>query len=232
MFTKKKILAIIPARSGSKKIKNKNIIKINKKPLIYFTIKEAKKSKFIDEICLSTDSVKIQNISKSYGLNSFFLRPKILSTDTALTKDVVIHGLNQSEKFFKKKFDYIILLQPTCPLRKSNHIDDAIIKIIKTNQNSLISVCDVEGYHPNRMKVIKKNLLCNYTGNKLEDMRPRQILPKVYIRNGSIYISKVDFIKKKKVLTDNKSVPYIMNPTESINIDGPIDLELAKSLLK
>ena len=102
MFTKKKILAIIPARSGSKKIKNKNIIKINKKPLIYFTIKEAKKSKFIDEICLSTDSVKIQNISKSYGLNSFFLRPKILSTDTALTKDVVIHGLNQSEKFLKK----------------------------------------------------------------------------------------------------------------------------------
>ena len=232
MFKKKKILAIIPARSGSKKIKNKNIIKIKKKPLIYFTIVEAIKSKYIDEICLSTDSVKIQKISKSIGLKSFFIRPKILSTDTALTKDVVFHGLNQSEKFFKKKFDYIVLLQPTCPLRKSHHIDGAIVKIIKNNQNSLISVCDVEGYHPNRMKIIKKKLLINYTGNKLEDMRPRQILPKVFIRNGAIYISKVNFLKKNKVLTDSKSVPYIMDQTESINIDGPIDLQLAKVLLK
>ena len=232
MFKKKKILAVIPARAGSKKIKNKNIIKIKKKPLIYYTIIEAIKSKFIDEICLSTDSVKIQNISKSFGLDSFFLRPKILSTDNALTKDVVLHALKQSEKFYKKKFDYIILLQPTCPLRKSYHIDDAIIKIIKNKQNSLISICDVEGYHPNRMKIIKGNLLYNYTKNKAEDMRPRQKLPKVYIRNGAIYISKVNFFKKKRVLTDSKSVPYLMDNTESINIDGPIDLELAKTLLK
>lgn len=232
MFKKKKILAVIPARAGSKKIKNKNIIKIKKKPLIYYTIKEAIKSKFIDEICLSTDSVKIQNISKSFGLDSFFLRPKILSTDNALTKDVVLHALKQSEKFYKKKFDYIILLQPTCPLRKSFHIDDAIIKIIKNKQNSLISICDVEGYHPNRMKIVKGNLLYNYTKNKAEDMRPRQKLPKVYIRNGAIYISKVNFFKKKRVLTDSKSVPYLMGNTESINIDGPIDLELAKALLK
>ena len=232
MFKKKKILAVIPARAGSKKIKNKNIIKIKKKPLIYYTILEAFKSKFIDEICLSTDSVKIQNISKSFGLDSFFLRPKILSTDNALTKDVVLHSLKQSEKFFKKEFDYIILLQPTCPLRKSYHIDDAIIKIIKNKQNSLISICDVEGYHPNRMKIVKGNLLYNYTNNKAEDMRPRQKLPKVYIRNGAIYISKVKFFKKKRVLTDSKSVPYLMGNTESINIDGPIDLELAKALLK
>jgi len=232
MFKEKKILAIIPARSGSKKIKNKNIIKIKKKPLIYYTIKEAIKSKYIDEICLSTDSVKIQNISKTYGLNSFFLRPKILSTDNALTKDVVLHGLKKSEIFFKKKFDYIVLLQPTCPLRKNYHIDDAIIKIVENNQNSLISVCDVEGYHPNRMKIIKKNLLYNYIQNKAEDMTPRQKLPKVYIRNGAIYISKVNYLKKNKVLTDTKSVAYLMKQTDSINIDGPIDLQLAKTLIK
>tara|TARA_B110001450_G_C17532867_1_gene445342 strand:- start:122 stop:820 length:699 start_codon:yes stop_codon:yes gene_type:complete len=232
MFKNKKILAIIPARSGSKKIKNKNIIEIKKKPLIYYSIVEAIKSKYIDEICLSTDSVKIQSISKSFGLNSFFLRPKILSTDSALTKDVVLHALNKSENFFEKSFDYIVLLQPTCPLRKAHHVDEAIIKIINNNQNSLISVCDVEGYHPNRMKIIQKNLLYNYTQNKAEDMTPRQKLPKVYIRNGAIYISKVNFLKKNKVLTDTKSVPYIMKQTDSINIDGPVDLELAKALLK
>ena len=232
MFKKKSILAIIPARSGSKGIKNKNIIKIKKKPLIYYTIVETLKSKYIDEICLSTDSVKIQNISKSFGLISFFLRPKILSTDNALTKDVVLHGLNQSEKFFKKKFDYIVLLQPTSPLRKSYHIDNAIVKMIKKNKNSLISVCDVEGHHPNRMKIIKKNLLYNYTGNKLENIKPRQKLPKVFIRNGAIYITKVNFLKKYKALSDNRSVPYVMDQTESINIDAPIDLEIAKILLK
>ena len=159
MLNSKKILAIIPARGGSKKIKNKNIVKIKKKPLLGYTIEQALKSKYIDEICLSSDSIKIINIAKSFGLNVFFKRPKILSTDYALTKDVVKHALKKSKKYFKKKFDYFILLQPTCPLRKSFHIDQSIKKLISSKHNSLISICDVDGYHPNRMKVIKKKFI-------------------------------------------------------------------------
>lgn len=231
MLNSKKILAIIPARGGSKKIKNKNIVKIKNKPLIGYTIEQALKSKYIDEICLSSDSIKIINIAKSFGLNVFFKRPKILSTDYALTKDVVKHALKKSKKYFKKKFDYFILLQPTCPLRKSFHIDQSIKKLISSKHNSLISICDVDGYHPNRMKVIKKNLLFNYSKKKSEDMRPRQKLPKVFIRNGAIYLTKVSFFEKKKIISDKTSIPYLMEQDNSINIDGPLDLELAKILL-
>ena len=221
MLNSKKILAIIPARGGSKKIKNKNIVKIKKKPLLGYTIEQALKSKYIDEICLSSDSIKIINIAKSFGLNVFFKRPKILSTD----------ALEKSKKYFKKKFDYFILLQPTCPLRKSFHIDQSIKKLINSKHNSLISICDVDGYHPNRMKVIKKNLLFNYSKKKSEDMRPRQKLPKVFIRNGAIYLTKVSFFEKKKIISDKTSIPYLMEQDNSINIDGPLDLELAKILL-
>ena len=122
----KKIIAVIPARGNSKAIPKKNIYKILGKPLIYYTINEAKKSKFITYILLSTDSKKIKKIAEKIGAPAPFLRPKNLSTDFVPSLPVVKHAVNFMEKIKGEKYDYILMLQPTSPLRKFKDIDDSI----------------------------------------------------------------------------------------------------------
>jgi len=229
---KKKFLAVIPARSGSKSIKNKNIVKINGNPLINYTIKAALKSKYLTDVVVSTDSLKIAKIALKAGAKVPFIRPKNISGDKALSIHVVLHALKQMEKITKEKYDYVVLLQPTSPLRSINDINLSLKKLIKSKANSLISVTNVGGNHPNRMKKIVKNKLINYANLNFEDMRPRQNLPKVYIRNGSIYASKRNLILKDKVFAKTKSLAYVMPNERSINIDNKIDLYLAKLFLK
>ena len=170
----KKILAVIPARGNSKGIKKKNIYKINGKPLIYYTIKEAKKSKFIKDLVVSTDSKEIKKISKKYGAKVPFLRPANLATDFAPSLPVIVHAVRFMEKLKKIKYDYVIMLQPTCPLRKYYDIDNSLKKLIKSNLDSITSIVDVGGSHPNRMKIIKNKRLYNFFEQGFEDMRPRQ----------------------------------------------------------
>ena len=173
---KKKIIAIIPAKGNSRAIPKKNIVKILGKPLIYYTIKEAKKSKLIDDLVVSTDSKKILKISKKYGAKAPFLRPKYLSTDFVQSLPVVKHAVLHMEKLNKFKYDYILLLQPTCPLRNYVDIDSSLKNLINSKFESITSVVDVEGNHPYRMKIIKKNRLYNFVEQGFEDMRPRQKL--------------------------------------------------------
>ena len=229
---KKEILAVIPARGGSKSIVNKNIVKINGKPLINYTIKAAIKSTFLTDVVVSTDSSKIAKVASKAGLKIPFLRPKHLSGDKVLSIQVVVHALKEMEKKNKKKYDYIVLLQPTSPLRSTKDIDLSLKKLTNSNANSLISVTEVGGNHPNRMKKIVKGKLVNYANLNFEDMRPRQVLPKIYIRNGSIYASKRKLILKNKVFAQTKSLAYVMPKERSINIDGILDLQLAKIYLK
>ena len=125
-----KILAVIPARKGSKGIPGKNMTKILGKPLIYFTIKNAKKSKYITSIIVSTDCEKIAKISKKMGAEVPFLRPNKLATDKSQTFPVIKHAIKQIEKIKNFKFDYIILLQPTCPLRSFKDINFSLKKLI------------------------------------------------------------------------------------------------------
>ena len=113
-----KVLAVIPARSGSKRVKNKNIKSLGGKPLIAHTILSAKKSKYINDICLTTDSIKIKKIGINHGLFVPFLRSKNLSNNSALTINVVKDAIKKFEKYCNTKYDYILLLQPTCPFRK------------------------------------------------------------------------------------------------------------------
>jgi len=227
----KKILAVIPARGKSKGIKKKNIYKINGKALIYYTIKEAKKSKLIKDLIVSTDSKEIAKISKKYGAQVPFLRPAKLSTDFAPSLPVIMHAVRFMEKIKKIKYDYVIMLQPTCPLRKYYDIDDSLRKLINSNLDSITSVVDVEGSHPNRMKIIKNKKLINFIEQGFEDMRPRQKLKKVFIRNGAIYALKRKVIMKHGVLVGKKNLPFIMSKERSVNIDSQEDLVLAKYYL-
>ena len=168
------------------------------------------------------------------GCETPFRRPKILSKDDTKTYEVIKHALKFMEKKNHINYDYILLLQPTCPLRKLKDIDFAINFLLKNKKryDSVVSVVDVGANHPYRMKIIKKNYLKNFFEQGFEDMRPRQKLPKVYIRNGSIYlIKRAEFIKYKS-LVGKKTFPYIMEQKNSINIDTIDDLELFKKKFK
>jgi len=229
---KKRIIAIIPARGNSKGIPRKNIINVLGKPLIYYTIKEAKKSKLISDLIVSTDSKEIAKISKKFGANVPFLRPKHLATDYAETLPVIKHGIKFMEKLKKCKYDYVILLQVTCPLRNSLDIDNSLKKLMQSKSNSITSIVDVGANHPYRMKIIKNNKLYNFVNQGFENMKPRQKLKKIYIRNGSIYASTRTTIMKRNSLVSKKNLPYVMPKERSINIDSFDDLILAKDYLK
>ena len=227
-----KVLAIIPARAGSKGLKNKNIKLLNGKPLIAYTIMEAKKSKLISNIVVSTDSNEIASISKQYGAEVPFIRPKEFSYDNSLTYDVVKHCVD----FLNAKqdiYDIILLLQPTTPFRPFSSIDRSIEILLNDKSfDSVVSVVDVDGNHPNRIKVIKEGKLLNYVNQGFEDMRPRKELPKVYIRSGAIYAIRAQNFISEKSLVSKKCAPLIMNYEETINIDNINDFNYCEFILK
>ena len=228
----KKVLAIIPARAGSKGVKNKNIKSLNGKPLILYTIEEAKKSDQIDKIVVSTDSTEIADLSKIHGVEVPFIRPKKLSTDSSLTYDVVKHCI-EYYKSNGEHFDIILLLQPTTPFRTVETINKSV-KILKNKSvyTSVVSVVDVEGNHPFRMKEIKDNFLINYIDQGFENMNPRNELPKVYIRSGAIYAILTKNFYEEQSLVSNLCSPIILDKIETINIDSPLDFEFCEFFLK
>jgi len=234
MYKNKRILAVTLARSGSKGIPNKNIIKIKNKPLIYYTIKEALKSKYIDRYLISTDSKKIKKISESFKAECPFLRPKKLSTSIARAVDADRHALLWAEKNEGKEYDYFVELMATNPFKTHIDIDRAIKKLIDNKADSVIGVSHLEDHHPLRIKKIVKNKIVNFNSLLIEtpEMHRQQLKPKAYIRNGSIYAVKANLIKKKIRYGTNNSLPLIMSEKKSINIDTNIDLLLAKILIK
>ncbi|KGN03513.1 acylneuraminate cytidylyltransferase [Clostridium novyi A str. 4570] len=229
MYKNKKILAIIPARGGSKGIPHKNIMKICKKPLIAYSIEAAKESKYIDYILVSTDDTCIKEVSLSYGAKVPFLRPDEISTDRAKSIDVVLHGIDYLKEH-NENFDYVILLQPTSPLRTSDDIDTAIESVIEADKDSLISVCECSE-NPILMRTIEREKLkpvLEFNGDNLR----RQELPTFYVFNGAIYINKVDMLQNKKEFVDENTMPFIMDSTKSIDIDNMIDAKIAEMILK
>ena len=226
---KNEILTIIPARSGSKGVKNKNIKLINGKPLIYWTIKEAKKSK-LSQIIVSTDSKKILRISKKFGADVPFLRPKKISKDNTEMTDVLKHALNF---FYKKKkyFKYIMILQPTSPLRTYIDINNSIKLFYKsTKATSLVSVVPVEDNHPSRMYYMKENFLKKNLLSEKKTGVIRQKLKKMFLRNGAIYIIKSSNLNKS--ILGNFPIGYVMPEKRSINIDRLIDFKIAEYFFK
>nr|WP_243894336.1 MULTISPECIES: acylneuraminate cytidylyltransferase family protein [Clostridium] len=229
VYKDKKILAIIPARGGSKGIPYKNIMKICNKPLIAYSIEAAKNSKYIDYTLVSTDDEAIKDISLKYGAKVPFLRPKEISDDKAKSIDVVLHAIDYLKKD-SKEFDYVILLQPTSPLRTMEDIDKAIENIVNSNNNSLISICECDE-NPVLMRTIENNKLNTIFQFKGDNLR-RQELPKFYIFNGALYINKVDMLLNEKAFVNEDTMPFIMDRYKSIDIDNIIDAKIAELILK
>jgi len=221
----KKVLAIIPARGGSKGLPRKNILNLNGKPLIAWTIESSLKSKYIAKTIVSSDDDEILEISKKYGAG-ILKRPKELATDTASSEVVVKHAIES----INENFDYIILLQPTSPLRDVENINNAFENLFEEDATALISVCKIDNKILKAFKKNKDGFIEGISNNEYPFKR-RQDLPKTFISNGAIYIVKVDkFLENNSFLTD-KTISYMMNEIESIDIDSMKDLEKTNRLI-
>lgn len=217
------VLAIIPARGGSKRIPKKNIKFLKGKPLIAYTIDAATKSKELDDFIVSTEDKEIDRIVKRFGVR-VVKRPEELATDWAKTIDVFLDVLRIENP------DIIVCLQPTSPFRTAEDIDGAIGVFLKGNCESVISVYEAEPNHAWLMK-IKDRYLKPVFGNKYFKARS-QDLAKMYIPNGAIYVTTPALLRKYKSFYTSKILPYVMPIERSIDIDIPEDWKKAEQILK
>ena len=225
------MLAIIPARGGSKGLPGKNIKEMNGKPLIWYTINSAKISKFVDKIIISTDDEKIAKIAKSYEVEVPFMRPKKLARDDSLAIDNYIYTIDRLNKEFNYSIGEFIVLQPTSPLRTSLDIDNAIQIFKEKKAASVISVS--EAIHPPlwSKKIDEKGILRNYYNIEIGN-KNRQEIEKAYMPNGAIFIFKYSLLEEKYSYYSDKTYPYIMPLERSIDIDSKLDFEFAEYLMK
>jgi len=223
------ILAIIPARGGSKGIPKKNVKSFAGKPLISHSINVANKSTYITRIIVSTEDIEISEISMEYGAE-ILDRPQNLAGDDSSTIDVILHSLNLLKLNENYIPDIVVLIQPTSPLRLIKDIDDSIKLFINNNCDSVISVCEVEPSPYWGLK-IEKNYLKPAFGEKYLESK-RQDLPKLYVPNGSIFISKPQIIKKFSSFQTEKTMAYLMPPERSVDIDNDLDFIFAEFLMK
>ena len=222
-------IAIIPARSGSKGLKDKNIKELNGKPLLAYSIEAAKESKLFDEIMVSTDSSKYAEIARSFGANVPFLRSEGNSSDKASSWDVVLEVLS---KYFEtgQKFDSVCLLQPTSPLRTANDITDAYKLLEEKQANAVTSVCEVD-HSPLWTMTLPPNLSLEEFKKRDSDT-PRQLLGKYYRLNGAIYIRKINYSSKGIQLINANEFAFIMPRENSIDIDTELDFIIAEAIMK
>jgi len=224
---------VIPARGGSKRLPGKNILPLLGKPLIFWSIEAAKKSKYIDRCIVSTDDKEIANIAKSYGCDVPFIRPKEMSLDNTPSYPFMEHAI----KFFIKDhihFDYFVLLEPTSPLRETEDIDSALEKL-NSNRNiadAIVGVSKVESTHPVfDVKINSGGLIEPYIGSKFQIFRMQNIEP-LYFKEGSVYISSVNVLLEKKTFYHERTLPYIFSRWKSIEIDEMIDFIYAETILQ
>jgi CMP-N,N'-diacetyllegionaminic acid synthase len=228
----KKILGLIPARGGSKGVPKKNIKLLNGYPLIWYTHQAAINSKLLYRTIVSTEDSEIKSICLNFEMDVPFDRPKSLATDQTPTIDVVLHALEKME-LLGEYYDAVCLLQPTCPIRESDLIEKAISQFYNIDADSLISVKKVpHNYNPHW--VFEENiegLLKISTGENIIIPR-RQSLPNAFVRDGEIYLTKTEVIKKQKSLYGEK-VSYLLNHKDEIyNIDSMDDWKKVEHLMK
>jgi len=228
MYKSKRILAVIPARSGSKGLPGKNIRPFAGIPLIAWTIRQALASKYLDKVVVSTDDLKISKIARKYGAETPFLRPKKLAISSAKTVEVLIHALDFFERK-GRKFDLIMLLQPTSPLRKTEDIDEAIKLFFRKNARAIVSVCPVD-HHPLWCNILDKNGGMKNFAKQEAVNRNRQELPEYYRVNGAIYFTFASLLRKEKNFITERAYAYKMPRERSVDIDTEFDFDFAQFL--
>ena len=222
----KTFLAIIPARGGSKRLPRKNILDLCGKPLISWSIEAALKSKYISKVVVSSDDEEILNISSNFGAD-IIKRPYELANDTATTFDAIKHTINNLEKY-----DYIVLLQPTSPLRNENQIDEAIELLEEKQADAIVSVCEMDHSPLWSNTLPKDGNMNNFLRDEVLNKRS-QDLEKYYRVNGAVYICKTDkLLENKSFFLKDNIFAYIMDRKSSIDIDEEIDFLFAERVIE
>jgi CMP-N,N'-diacetyllegionaminic acid synthase len=219
-----KILAIIPARSGSKGLPHKNIAKIGDVTLLELAVQVALRCPLISDVYISTDSAEYEQIGLNAGANSLGLRPAELASDTAKTTDVVLDILEK----LNKDYDYIVLLQPTSPLRTPQDIMNMVTAIEQSNAEAAVSVTLLEEPHPYKLKAIDENGYITPFIEGTTSEVPRQTLPAAYALNGALYVVEYKTFLEKRTFLPQRTLPYIMK--DNINIDTEADLARLTSM--
>jgi len=223
LISRKTVMGITLARGGSKRVPQKNVIDVNGKPLIQYTIDEAKKSEYIDNYIVSTDDEDIKMVCRELEQTYF---DRSTAEDTQKSSDGLLEVLRVMDKP-----DYIVEIMCTNPLKTVEDIDGVIKKLDIMGVDSVCSVVRVWDYHPSRVKFIEGNKMVDVYPEVLESRR-QDLTPPAYIRNGSIYAMTWNHLRMNETRYDKNTVPYIMPEERTINIDEPIDLELARIMLK
>lgn len=229
MYNNTQIVALIPARGGSKGVPGKNIKLFLGKPLIAWTIEQALASRYLDRIIVSTDDNKIAEISKQYGAEVPFMRPGVLATDRANSIDVVLHAIEWLEKNTVAA-ELMMLLQPTSPLRTCEDIDGAIDLLFERNAQAVISVCEVE-HHPYWTNILPPDGCMRDFLRPEVEKRNRQELPTFYRLNGAVYLGYREYITRQAGFFGSQTYAFVMPQYRSIDIDSEVDFKLGESIM-
>ncbi|MFJ7408996.1 MULTISPECIES: cytidylyltransferase domain-containing protein [unclassified Lysinibacillus] len=221
---KPKVLAIIPARGGSKTVPRKNIKDLAGKPLIVWTIEEAKKSKYIDRVIVSSEDKEILQVAQSFGEDVPFLRPAHLAEDTTAGIEPILHAL---EHF--SSYDFVVVLQPTSPLRLVEDIDGCIEQLLQEKAEFCVSVCEVE-QSPYWMYTIDNTAKIQPLLKQQSLITRRQDLPKVYTLNGAVYIANISLLKQTRNFITEETIAYVMPVERSYDIDTEEDFKICEFL--
>lgn len=225
MYKEKKILALIPARGDSKGIPRKNIKELGGKPLIHWSIEAANKSNYIDRLIISTDAKDVAKVAAQVGCEVPFIRPAELATDSSTSMDVIFHALDQ----IKEQYDYLLLLQPTSPFRRTQQIDSIIRQGIDNKSKMTVSVTETKK-HPAFMFSIENGILKPIL--PCTPHKRRQDMSKAYEHNGALYFSEISYLKFVKSYNCENVSAFEMGLIESLDLDTPMDWLYAEFILR
>lgn len=233
MINGKSVLAIVPARGGSKGLPGKNIKELCGKPLIAWSIEAGLGSQYIDEVMVTTDSEEIARIARESGAAIPFIRPVELASDTSTSFDVIRHTITFYVTELHKKFDYIVLLEPTSPLREAGDIDLAIEQLLSNPQASaIVGICKTESQNPAFLvKKSGEDFLAGYEHQDMKVLR-RQDINDVYFFEGSVYVSRTDTLLDKKTFYHKNTLGYEVPKWKSLEIDDIDDFIMVEALMQ
>jgi len=227
------ILYLIPARGGSKGLPKKNIKPLCGKPLVAWSIETGLQTskKYPGKVIVSTDDENIAGIAVKYGAEVPFIRPAELALDTTPSMDVVLHAINFFESI-NEKFDLLVMLEPTSPQRDEKDICGAIKLLLSTpDAESIVGIAKTEASHPAFLVELKNNFIVPYNKKEIKVLR-RQDLDELYFFEGSLYISKIDSLKKRKTFYHEKTLGYVMPKWKAFEVDDEVDFIIIEALMQ
>lgn len=232
MSAGKRVLGLTLARGGSKSVPHKNIRPILGAPLIAYTIAEALRSKHITRYVVSTDDERIRDVAIRYGADAPFLRPAEFSTDTASSVSAMQHAVAWVEREEGARYDYVIELMCTNPMKTVEDVDAVIEKLIATGADSVIAVHKLDDHHPARIKKIVDDRIVDFCVPETPEMRRQDLKPDAYVRSGSIYgLTRDHLMVDSRRYGSANSRPYVLPPERAVNVDGELDFLIAEQLL-